>query len=222
MKNNQIYSLRELINYYDVILPDTSAINGSLDKLRMKKNMRKKVVISKDQYLSYGFWKDTILDNEKNNILFIPEVIVEIDKIEKVEFPYVPKGNYRKSAFKKFSRNTGIAVIEKKDFLEEVKNRGIIFSLNEREKEAFDSFYNLFKFLETDMKRVLSGADYPLVIDGLVSSHSRGKTALISNDYGILCCWAYLLRNPILDLKGKLDFYTRDHFDGFFKKKLKG
>lgn len=215
MKNNRIYSIDVLIDHYDVILPDTCVISACTKTFKTRDNIKKKAMNSKIQYLSYGFWEKVISNNKKNNILFVPEIVAELKKVKEVKFKSNPQGIYRRRAFKKFALNTAEAVIKGKSLIEKIKNLGLILNLNEEDTEKYEAFYGIFKHLQEE--RCLLGADYPLTMKSMVVALSGEKTALISNDYGIFDCWKSLLKFRDLELRGKLDFFFRNEFNGFYK-----
>ena len=82
-----------------------------------------------------------------------------------------------------------------------------ILEFNEREQNRYNYLYENFFNIEENRK--IGNVDYDLVISGLTLFHSRGSSAIISNDSGIVDVWR--------DISEKKSF-SKDRF-GFFRRK---
>ena len=219
MKENKIYSLSELVDFYGVILPDTSVLSNCLNFCNIK-NMsaiRNKTIKSEEQYLSYSFWKKFILENSKNNILFSEGVIEELENMRKIKFTRKFKGHKIDPNFKELSRNLNYAVNRKNNLVKVLVGKDLILKLSKEEQITYEENTGNFKYLVKKRDYGLSSVDFSLIVTGATLSENRGRIVLISNDFQILhACNSILSKQK--NLRGKLDFYTRDNFDGFKKR----
>ena len=238
MEGNQIYSLEQVASAYEIILPDTCAICRHSRRRESGLISEQKEKDSNTHYKSYSFWKDHVLNSDKKNIFFIQEVIKELEENSVVKYKprFDGKPNERRymirvkdhqkgfrpradtSSFKRFAKNTKSVSSRGKSLLKLLTRENLILNLTGEEKERYDCLYDEFRNLIFLGENPLTGADYPLLIKSIVVSENRGKTALISNDVGIFNCWVELLKNPDLKIKGNLDFFFRNEYNGFLRK----
>jgi hypothetical protein len=119
MKLHRIYPLNEVIRSYDVILPDTSTLSNffSVHNVSVLNSIGGKKLSSEKQFLSYSFWKTSIEENTKNNVLFCEGILDELKGVRKIKFRHHYMGKYIDPNFKKFSRNTLSAAHRKNNLL---------------------------------------------------------------------------------------------------------
>ena len=221
MERNATYSIKELLQYYDVVFFDGSALSGNLNTYRLPNTKEKSVKKAEDHYKSLSFLRHVILENEKNNLLFHKGVLVELERCSKMKYR---KRKNRKSGltpseqlFREFSKNTSYVVSRGKDLISLLKDEDLLINLTQKERISYGFFSKTFEYLIYKKEYELSAIDLSLIITGAVLAKSRGKTALVSNDFPILKAWRSVLsRNP--GLKEIFDFYIRTTFEDFVKK----
>ena len=219
MEENKSYSLSELSSFYDIILPDTCALSNCLEVClgRNKDSIEDRVRKSEEQYKSYSFWKEFIIENPKDNILLYEGVLGELNEVKKVKFTRKFKGNHVDNNFKNLSKNLRYAISRKNNLIKVMENKGLFLTLNEEEQVMCGNFSKAFQYLLTERNFNLSGVDFSLLMTGMALSQKRGNVAIISNDFSILRSWTSALAKKE-ELVDKLDFYTREESDGFLKR----
>ena len=96
--------------------------------------------------------------------------------------------------------------------LKKIKKNEKIINLNEEEKKMYLEFNKRNKSLRKTNKDTLSklsGPDYNLLITGAVLSMTRGKTAIISNDFHLLRSYRWFTEDENID-QDKFGCFKRD------------
>lgn len=78
--------------------------------------------------------------------------------------------------------------------------------ITQGERDNYNMDIDFYVHLKETFK--LSIPDYSLLITGLALSQRRGRTAILSNDFGILYSWNYILCREDLD-PGEFGFFSR-------------
>ena len=87
-----------------------------------------------------------------------------------------------------------------------------ILKFDEKEQNRYNQFCKDYSNIEKDYG--IGNVDFDLLISGLTTSQTRGSSALISNDFGIVRAGRYLSRKESFS-KEKFGFFRREEVDTF-------
>ncbi len=166
------------------------------------------------QKKSIMFWKEKI--KHYRNCYTIPEVLQEIKNPNPYDYKEKTKRkNERKVRYlQKLRRTINDSNIEREKLIEYLENENRILEFDREEKNSYDESYEKHIGFEDDYG--LHGADFPLLIHGLIIAKTRGSSVIISNDSKLGDAWKYLLRTENLSRR-RFGFLTRQDIHLFEK-----
>jgi len=209
-------TLDKLCQDFQIILLDASAINCFLEcRGAQSEKLKERINYAIEEKNSVIFFRKYF--NKENNFLITSLIFDELDYKEnfsiretlaKYDFLTISekeKEYYRESCAYKKEINKLLKIIKKKEK---------ILNFNQYEKkEYFCSFERNFYLKK---RHNLSDPDYDMLISGAVLSKLRGKTAILSNDFPLLCSYKSLVYEEKLNTEN-YGFFLRPKKE-FFKK----
>ena len=194
--DEKVIPLTKLLDKYQNVVFDTSALITS-DINSLKREFSIAGARKQDFFLCYlnKLMSDTSIGGE---LLFTPRVL------EEYLFPF--NSETIPTPFQSILRATFTHL---DDFVRNV-NCGRLLNLNKSE-EIVDMY--LFNFLRNSS---IGFVDKDVISKGCTISKSRGKTAIVSNDRGLMLAWKDLIKLPFLSLDN-VHHYARESWDGYAK-----
>lgn len=215
------FRLEDIEGNYKYTLIDTCSIISYLGSPWNKKSLHKTSLSLDDRTNSVS----TILNNLKNDssIHVTPGIFYEFSTFFDEHYSYknsIKRIDYcfNKQVFGKEKRRQLLDVNRKinqyKKIMSKIYNlfqeNDAILSLSEEEKEFYNSLRK--NNLNLKSKYSLSESNFDLLLNSIVVGKKRSRTALISNDFGILFAW----KNFTTFHSGQnLDFFLRNSMNKF-------
>jgi len=205
--------LDDVLCKYKCVLADNSAI-FNYEGLNLRESpisTQERIKKAEEDYESLDFFREEL---ESGKMIHTTNLILE----EFISFHY----SY-KERLKKYSRRTdgnAVELLRKWKNLNELKGKiyGLFFEkgrlilLDENESRIEKHFHRKYSALFQDSG--LSWADRDLFLKATAVRESRGPSAIISNDYGIISTWHVFLKCERLT-PSDFGFFTRAEFDVF-------
>lgn len=215
-KNSHPIHIDDLCKEFDNFLFDTSALNSPLINSKEYSPLRKRTERIRAEKDSDIFLRRYLQRKPE----FMTTIKVKNECKNKNE-QFGIRETFNKYDFIKISRKERILYkeicSEKKEWKKLIKvfnKKGRIVHQTEKEKERWDFLYN--KYAIAKSKYNLSEVDYDLLITGAVLSNSRGKTAILSNDFPLYYAYSKLIKHENLD-PSKYGFFIRIKKEFFSK-----
>jgi len=205
IKNNRFVSLEDIASHYSCVLID--ACSFQLHSKNIKdKSVKEKLDFYLEDIKYLKFWNENIKSfcNLYTTLKIIEEMEGESYKYTKsikkmTKIPFVLE---LRRAIRDYYK-------ERNCLINNMRDEQRILEFNEREQNRYNYLYE--NFFDIEENRKVGDIDYDLVISGLTLFNSRGSSAIISNDSGIVDVWR--------DISEKKSF-SKDRFGVFRREKL--
>ena len=220
MRKYPLIKLDDICKKFEFVLLDSSAIINCLDSNKTEHNESSKLIYrinhKKTEEASYTFFNKYL---KKTKNLFVTNLIVEELKcnagnsIREVlsKYGWLKINKKEKTYFKEVCSTDKT----RKNLVKSLQN-GKIIKLNEYETNIYNSFSENKTNLWLKSENNLSEADYDFLINGAVLSKTRGKTAILSNDFPLLYSYRDLVSKERLSTE-RYGFFIRQKKE-FFQK----
>ena len=199
---------------YDYVLVDSSVMNPlgfcpkncSSDEIKM------------------GSYQDqlTFLDfiiNEGTDYFYLSKLIFD-ELNDSFRFPFSYKKRIKRSPSNvnsKLLRLIRTTIKKERKMIDFYVDNGKILSFSEEDKKAYMGLSKKYNSLKE--RNSLSEADFDFLISGLVLSQKGESSALLSNDFGIVKSWKFILYHRNI-FPEKFGFFLRHYFPNFEKLSL--
>ena len=205
----KLESLDDIVKDYNYFLIDNCAFQEVIYNGSSPKSLKEKFKRSQLRKKSIEFWKNNL--ESYKNFYTTSKVIEEMRDVKHYDYKRsIKKYLLRKSHYRilQLQRSIRDANKERNKLIMRLEEDRIL-ALNLEERGRYSYFYDLSHNLKNYYK--LSETDFDLLILGRILSQTRGPSAIISNDFGIVKAWKYLLN------KNK---FSLDNFGFFVRQKL--
>ncbi len=216
-KERSYVDYQTLVKLYDFVLVDNCALNA-LPPRQEKFNREINIRLEKDKFDFMYALIGSI--HEGRGIYFTPGIFREIEEANKD--PYINRVCYKNKKKGKTRQRYDLArAIQAEDdkqrhLAEEVKKYNRVLMLDEEELFLYAKLMDDYYFIKN--RKDLSEADLQFLLCGEVLSRTRGRTALVSNDFDILFSWLDVMKHSGLT-PDRFGFFIRKyfpHFEGVF------
>lgn len=212
MESNGRVSLNKILSNYNKLLVDTSSLdfNGHLKFVNGETNLN--IMRRSNKLKSYHFWYDAIKSDSDSKIYITPGIFSEFSYNGDFDsFKISNLNNSKKDKFKSKSNKQYRVLVKSsinraKNLIKLIQEKDSILTFNEFQNGVFENLLENFEHLKYQ-KRTLSDKNYKLFISGATLSLSGDKTAISTNDRGIMNAW--------IDLLSEEPFFDNDNFTLF-------
>lgn len=208
----ELESLEKVVKDYDYFLIDNCAFQEVIYNTYFPKSLNGKFKRSQLRKKSIEFWKKNL--GFYKNFYTTSKVIEEMRGVRHYDYKgsinkyLLKKNHHRILQLQRSIRDTN----KEKNRLIMLLEENRVLVLNLEEQGIYPYFYNLSHNLKNYYK--LSETDFDLLISGRVLSKTRGPSAIISNDFGIVKAWKSLLNKKEFSIES-LGFFVRQKLTSF-------
>ena len=211
-KERSYIDYQTLVKSYDFVLVDNCAFNV-LSQRQERHNREIGIRRERDKFNFMHALIGSI--HEGRGIYFTPGIFREIEEANKDQ--YINRFCKNKKKGKTRQRYDLARAIQAEDdkqrhLAEEVRKYDRVLMLDEDEFFLYAKLMDDYYFIKE--REDLSEADLQFLFCGMVLSQTRGKTAIISNDFDTLFAYSDIMRCSSL-APDRFGFFIRRYFPGF-------
>ena len=212
-KERSYVDYQTLVKLYDFVLVDNCALNA-LPPRQEKFNREMNIRLERDKFNFMYALIGSI--HEGRGIYFTPGIFREIEEANKDTFIHHFKLSNKKRGLIR-QREDLVRAIQAEDdkqrhLAEKVREYDRVLMLDEDEFFLYAKLMDDYYFIKE--REDLSEADLQFLFCGMVLSQTRGKTAIISNDFDTLFAYSDIMRCSSL-APDRFGFFIRRYFPGF-------
>ena len=208
-RKTKLKSLEDIASNYKCVLIDNCSFHA-LSRESSSQSVEEKLNYYVNQRKYLGFWKENL--KYFDNFYVTLKVIEEIEKARNYNYKKAIKKTARQPLVLELRRAIRDSNKERNRLMIYMRDSQKILEFDGKEEELHTRFCE--KYLDIMEEFNIGDVDFDLLIYGLTTSQTRGSSAIISNDFGIVRAWNYLSRKEEFSVK-KFGFFSRRDFDNF-------